>query len=117
MEQRERVHRYLGGIIRGMDGVAHAVGGTADHVHLFAGLRATHCLADVMREVKADSSAWIHREIGLAGFHWQEGYGAFTISAGQKGAGVCVASGGAPSGDDVSRRVRPTITEGVGGIR
>jgi len=82
LEQRERVHRYVGGIIRGMDGVAHAVGGTADHVHLFAGLRATHCLADVMREVKADSSLWIHREIGLAGFNWQEGYGAFTISAG-----------------------------------
>jgi putative transposase len=82
LEHRERVHRYLGGIIRGMNGVAHAVGGTEDHVHIFAGLRATHCLADVMREVKADSSAWIHREIGLAGFHWQEGYGAFTISAG-----------------------------------
>jgi hypothetical protein len=53
MEQRERIHRYLVGIIRGMEGVPHAVGGTADHVHLFAGLRATHCLADVMREVKA----------------------------------------------------------------
>ncbi len=84
-EQRERVHRYLGGIIRGMGGVADTVGGTADHVHIFAGLRATHCLADVMRGVKADSSAWIHREIGLAGFHWQEGYGAFTISAGHIG--------------------------------
>ena len=82
VEQRERIHRYLGGAIRGMDGVAHAVGGTSDHVHIFAGLRATHCLADVMREVKADSSLWIHREIGLAGFNWQEGYGAFTISAG-----------------------------------
>ncbi len=82
MEQRERIHRYLGGVIRGMDGVAHAVGGTADHVHVFAGLRATHRLADVMREVKADSSSWIHRELGLAGFNWQEGYGAFTISAG-----------------------------------
>ncbi len=82
VEQRERIHRYLGGVIRGMDGVAHAVGGTADHVHVFAGLRATHCLADVMRGLKADSSSWIHREIGLAGFYWQEGYGAFTISAG-----------------------------------
>ena len=81
MEQRKRVHRYLGGILRGMDGVAHAVGGTTDHVHIFAGLRATHSLADVMREVKSDSSSWIHRELGLPGFHWQEGYGGFTISA------------------------------------
>ena len=81
MEQRKRVHRYLGGILRGMDGVAHAVGGTTDHVHIFAGLRATHSLADVMREVKSDSSSWIHRELGLPGFYWQEGYGGFTISA------------------------------------
>jgi len=80
-EQLPRIHRYLGGILRGMDGVPHAVGGTADHVHIFTGLRATHCLADVMREVKSDSSAWIRRELGLQGFHWQEGYGGFTISA------------------------------------
>jgi REP element-mobilizing transposase RayT len=78
---RARVHEYLGGTIRGLGGAAHAVGGTADHVHVFAGLRATHCLADVMREVKSESSAWIHKEIGLAGFAWQEGYGGFTVSA------------------------------------
>lgn len=78
---RARVHEYLGGTVRGLGGVAHAVGGTADHVHVFVGLRATHCLADVMREVKSESSAWIHKEIGLAGFAWQEGYGGFTVSA------------------------------------
>lgn len=64
-----------------MDGVAHAVGGTGDHIHIAAGLRATHCLADVMREVKSESSRWIHEELRLAGFAWQEGYGAFTFAA------------------------------------
>ena len=78
---RARVHEYLGGVMRGLNGVAHAVGGTADHVHVFAGLRATHCLADVMRELKSESSAWIHKEFGLHGFAWQEGYGGFTVSA------------------------------------
>ena len=78
---RVRVHEYIGGVVRGMNGVAHAVGGTADHVHVFAGLRATHCLADVMREVKSESSGWIHKELGLHGFAWQEGYGGFTVSA------------------------------------
>ena len=80
--QRARLHRYLGGILRGMEAVPHAIGGTADHVHVFTGLRATHRLSDVMRELKADSSAWIHREMGLPGFQWQEGYGGFTIRAG-----------------------------------
>ncbi len=78
---RVRVHEYLGGVIRGLNGVPYAVGGTGDHVHVFAGLRATHCLADVMRELKSESSRWIHQELGLHGFAWQEGYGAFTVSA------------------------------------
>ena len=77
-----RLHAYLGGVIRGMDGVPHAIGGVNDHVHVLAGLRPTHRLSDVMRELKADSSTWIQREFQMPGFHWQEGYGAFTISAG-----------------------------------
>ena len=78
---RARVHEYIGGVVRGMNGFTRAVGGTVDHVHVFAGLRATHCLADVMREVKSESSGWIHKELGLQAFAWQEGYGGFTVSA------------------------------------
>ncbi len=62
---RQRVHEYIGGILRNKDGVADAVGGTGDHIHIAAGLRATHCLADVMREVKSESSRWIHEELRL----------------------------------------------------
>lgn len=80
---RDRVHEYIGGTVRGLKGVAHAVGGTEDHVHVFAGLRASHSLADVMREVKSESSRFIHQELRLPGFAWQEGYGAFTVSASQ----------------------------------
>ena len=80
---RQRVHEYLGGIIRGMGGVPHAVGGTGDHVHVLASLSATLRLADVMRELKSESSAWIHKTLGLSGFAWQEGYGGFTVSASQ----------------------------------
>ena len=52
----------------------------ADHVHLLVGLKATHCLADFMRELKKASSVWVHEEIKLREFAWQEGYGAFTVS-------------------------------------
>jgi len=47
-----RLHSYLGGIIRGMNGVAEIVGGVDDHVHLLASLRPVHCIADVMRDMK-----------------------------------------------------------------
>ena len=49
-----------------------------------AGLRATHRLADVLREIKSASSRWVHEEIRLPTFAWQEGYGAFTVSASQR---------------------------------
>jgi REP element-mobilizing transposase RayT len=78
---RDRLHAYLGGVIREMDGVPEAVGGMADHVHLLIGLKSTHRLADVLRDLKRASSEWVHVNISLPGFAWQEGYGAFTVSA------------------------------------
>jgi hypothetical protein len=53
---RGDLHAYLGGIIRTGNGIAESVGGVSDHVHLLIGLRATHRLADVLRELKAVSS-------------------------------------------------------------
>jgi len=81
---RDRLHDYLGGIVRDLGGVPEAVGGVEDHVHLLVGLRATHCLADVLQEVKGSSSKWVHQELKKPLFSWQEGYGAFTVSASQR---------------------------------
>ena len=80
---RSRLHAYMGGILSSLDTVPEIVGGVEDHVHILAGLRATHCLADVLREIKSASSRWVHEEIRLPTFAWQEGYGAFTVSASQ----------------------------------
>ena len=81
---RGRLHAYLGGVVRNVGGIAEAIGGVDDHVHLLIGLRATHCLADVVRDVKAVSSRWAHDEVGVRDFAWQEGYGAFTVSPSQR---------------------------------
>ncbi len=80
---RGRLHAYLGGAIKQVDGIPESVGGVADHVHMLVGLKATHRLADVMREIKSVSSRWVHEEIGVKSFSWQEGYGAFTVGAPQ----------------------------------
>ncbi len=77
---RGRMHGYLGGAIRDMGGVPQIIGGVEDHVHMLIGLRATHCLADVMRELKKNASLWAHKEIGQPYFGWQEGYAAFSVS-------------------------------------
>ena len=56
---RTRLHEYPGGSLNGLGGFGQGVGGVADHVHLLTGLKATHCLADVVREIKKASSVWI----------------------------------------------------------
>ncbi|MEO6035815.1 MAG: transposase [Verrucomicrobiota bacterium] len=80
-EWRSRFHAFIGGAIRTLEVIPESVGGVADHVHLLIGLRATHRLADVMRDVKRASSAWVHETIGDKEFQWQDGYGAFSVSA------------------------------------
>jgi len=78
-EWRPRLHAYLGRIVKGMNGVAENVGGVEDHVHLLLSLRPVHCLADVMRDIKKDSTNWIKKDLARR-FAWQEGYAAFTLS-------------------------------------
>ena len=78
---RSRLHEYLGGVTRGLDGTPQGIGGVSDHVHLLVGLKPTHCVSDFMRELKKASSMWVVETIRLPSFRWQEGYGAFTVSA------------------------------------
>jgi len=78
-EWRARLHEYLGGCIKGLEGSPKGIGGTADHVHVLVGLRATHRLSDFMRELKKASSVWVHETIGEKKFAWQIGYGAFSV--------------------------------------
>ncbi len=78
---RPRLHEYLGGTVNGLGARSEMVGGTANHVHLLFELKATHTLANFMRELKKASSMWVHNEIPLRNFAWQEGYAAFTVSA------------------------------------
>jgi len=62
-----------------MNGVAEIVGGVDDHVHILASLRPVHCIADVMRDMKKDSTNWVKQNFE-GRFAWQEGYAAFTVS-------------------------------------
>lgn len=79
---KERLFPYMGGIVRDLHGSAVIVGGTADHVHILARLPQTIALSDVVRDIKANSSGWVHGEWREhQEFAWQTGYAAFTVSA------------------------------------
>lgn len=80
-EWRDQLWAYMGGTIRGLKGVALAVGGWHDHVHLLVGLRPDHCVSDVVRELKKASAIHVQQVFRRAGFHWQDGYYAFSVSS------------------------------------
>jgi len=76
---REKLSMYFGGIGKGHDIPVFCAGGTANHAHLLIALPATIPLAKAIQVLKANSSRWLG-EHGLD-FAWQEGYGAFSVSA------------------------------------
>ncbi len=82
--RRDRLHGHMGGTLRSLGVAPIAIGGTADHVHLLVGLRRTHALASVVRDLKTASSAWIKETCGFRPIAWQEGYAGLSVSGDRK---------------------------------
>jgi len=75
-----QLYAYMGGIVRDRGSVLAEIGGVADHVHLLVSLGRQDCVADLVRDVKAGSSRWVHETFAdLSPFAWQAGYGAFSV--------------------------------------
>lgn len=79
---RPRLHEYLGGMVRGLGGIALEVNGMADHVYILAKLRPTISVSEFLSKLKSGSSGWASRQ--TAGrFSWQARFAAFTVSESQ----------------------------------
>lgn len=50
----------MGGITRAQDGCLLAAGGMPDHIHLLAGLNKQVAISDGLRDIKVNSSGWVH---------------------------------------------------------
>ena len=78
---RNSMHAYLGTVLRSHDCPTLVVGGTEDHVHALFVLSRKHSIANIVKEIKRTSSAWIKTvERRYSKFRWQGGYGAFSVS-------------------------------------
>lgn len=78
---QQRLFDYIGGIMRSQGGVLLAAGGMPDHVHLLAAISKSVAITDAIRDIKTNSSKWVHETIfNQSDFAWQAGYGAFTAS-------------------------------------
>ena len=55
--------------------------GSEDHLHVAAITNSQITIADFVRDIKANSSKWIHQTFpDLQEFAWQDGYSAFSVS-------------------------------------
>lgn len=80
-ELEGRLYPFFGGIVRDLRCDLVAVNGMPDHVHLLIRYRPDLSHSDLLQQIKARSSKWIHESFpALSRFAWQEGYGGFTVS-------------------------------------
>jgi REP element-mobilizing transposase RayT len=71
-----RLYDYIGGTIRKAGGISLGLNGTEDHVHLLAKLRPDRALAEVLRDLKANATGWMHNVFpSLKNFHGNVGMG------------------------------------------
>ncbi|HMF17765.1 MAG TPA: IS200/IS605 family transposase [Gemmataceae bacterium] len=78
---REELRKYLGGTCKNLNCPVLCVGGVADHVHILCRLGRTISVADLVKELKRESSKWLKTKApDLIDFYWQNGYGAFSVS-------------------------------------
>ena len=78
---RADMHAYLATVLRTHDCPTLEVGGCDDHVHALFALSRNHSIAQIVKEIKRTSSAWIKTvERRYSKSRWQNGYGAFSVS-------------------------------------
>ena len=75
------LHAYMATILKTNDSPAIKIGGTFDHLHILFNLSRTRSIANIVEEVKKDSSKWIKTKgRKYSDFFWQAGYGIFSVS-------------------------------------
>jgi REP element-mobilizing transposase RayT len=81
---REKLEKYICGIIANKKSKPLAIYCNPDHTHVLIGLHPSVSISEMARDIKANSSKWINEKRWIAGkFNWQEGFGAFTYSKSQ----------------------------------
>jgi putative transposase len=78
---RKRVWAYQSRILQNLECNSITIGGVADHVHILCNLTKKFPTVKVLEILKKDSSKFVKElDLNLRDFHWQDGYGLFSVS-------------------------------------
>ncbi len=78
---REKLFRYISGIIEKQKCHLYRINGIEDHIHIVTHLHPTIALANLVKDIKLATDDFIKREKLFDYFNgWQDGYGGFTYA-------------------------------------
>jgi len=78
---KDRLYKYITGIVQQNNHKVIIINGMPDHLHLVIGMRPSQSLSNLMQDIKGGSSKWINEKKLVHGkFQWQESYGAFSYN-------------------------------------
>lgn len=77
----KELYAYIGGICKNLECNPVIIGGYLNHVHILCTLSKKLALMNLIEKAKSFSSKWIKAKgVEYHGFHWQAGYGAFSVN-------------------------------------
>ena len=79
-----KLYKYLSGILKNIDCTPIKIGGNSNHIHILNTFPRIISVSKMIGTIKKDSSKWIKTQGDkYNNFHWQNGYGVFSVSQSQ----------------------------------
>ncbi len=80
----DELYKYVATCLKSLDSPAVIINGTEDHIHILCFLSRNYAIKTLISRIKTDSSKWIKKKgRQYRDFHWQAGYGVFSVSLSQ----------------------------------
>jgi len=80
-EDEKELYAYIGGVVKLSKSIPVNINGTEDHIHVLCIMSKNISLADLLEDIKKNSSRWIKTKgIHYQHFAWQGGYSGFSVS-------------------------------------
>src|SRR5262245_65160107 len=78
---RDELHAYTISVLKSLDSPSLAINSVEDHIHILCQLSRKIAIAELIEELKTSTSKWLKTKApSLHDFHWQSGYGVFSVS-------------------------------------
>jgi putative transposase len=82
---REHLNAYMVGALENLNCRSLITRSVEDQIHILCQLSRTMAIAELVKQIKRTSSVWLKDQgRDLGDFHWQSGYGAFSVSHSNK---------------------------------